>query len=391
MRPAPPDACWEPHRAGVTDGADGFTLVELLVTISLLAIGIVGVMQVLLGAMQVSASTDARARATAIATADVDALRGVPYRALGLAPSAPGFRATFEGAATVVLSEVQAATTPLGDAVEHAGETFAVRRDVVWSDATIQGADPYDDVLKRVVVTVTWQERSGTRTVRHETTVYPGGLGPHVGSSTTTVPPSGPSAPTCQSAVPGAADPTTQIELQWSPNGVPEAWEIERSVDGGGTWVIETDTLPGAQTSYVSVGLTPGSSYRFRLRAIVGADRSAWASCPAAQTAFAGTQCQLVRAMLVPGAAKRAPTGGLQRDVVVTVVTSGDCPATNVYRARYETSPGVEVDAPMVPGAGEHTLHIAGGGDTVWSLGVHVIDITRNGDVVASVTLRVNR
>ena len=372
-------------------GERGFTLVELLVTITVLAVGIVGVMQVLLGTMQVSSSTDARARATAIATGEVEALRGLPYESLGLAATAPGYRATFDGATTVTLGEAQAGTTPLGADVTHSGETFSVRRDVVWTDATIQGAAPHDDVIKRVVVTVSWQERSGTRTVRQESTVYPGGLGPYVPTTTTTTLVTGPPEPTCTSAVPGAADPTTQVELGWTTTGTPDLWEIARSADGGTTWVTETDTLPGSRTDHVSVGLTPGSSYRFRLRSIVGTETSAWATCPDVATVAAGVDCQLVRARLTPQVVKRSPTGGLQRDVEVTVVTSGVCPPATIYRVRYEPIAGDLVDIAMTPGSGEHTLEIDEGGTTVWSLGIHVLEITKAGDVVGSVTLRVNR
>ena len=62
---------------------------------------------------------------------------------------------------------------------------------------------------------------------------------------------------------------TTTLELRATPITNAKAYDVQRSTDGGLTWIYAT-TSPQARQIVVT-GLTPGTTYLFRMRAIGGA------------------------------------------------------------------------------------------------------------------------
>lgn len=69
-------------------------------------------------------------------------------------------------------------------------------------------------------------------------------------------------------AVPGAGDPETEVDLSWADVANETNYEIQySSTGGGGPWIALTEPAAGA-TSYTHTGLTPASTYHYRIRAI---------------------------------------------------------------------------------------------------------------------------
>ncbi|MGE5529027.1 MAG: fibronectin type III domain-containing protein [Patescibacteria group bacterium] len=72
----------------------------------------------------------------------------------------------------------------------------------------------------------------------------------------------------------------TSVTLSWTDNAVHDTanetgYVIERSIDGGGTWT-ERGAVGFDITSFTDTNLTPGVTYRYRVKAVRGAQSSSW-------------------------------------------------------------------------------------------------------------------
>jgi regulation of enolase protein 1 (concanavalin A-like superfamily) len=77
----------------------------------------------------------------------------------------------------------------------------------------------------------------------------------------------GPAAPT-HVEVEFSPQPTLMARVLWVDNATTEnAYEVDRSTDGGATWGTLTATLPAGSTSYVDTNVTEGQVYTYRVKA----------------------------------------------------------------------------------------------------------------------------
>ena len=62
----------------------------------------------------------------------------------------------------------------------------------------------------------------------------------------------------------------TQVALNWDQTSQKSviSYEIEQSVDGGTTWKVVTSSTGSSSSGYLINGLTPGTSYSFRIKAL---------------------------------------------------------------------------------------------------------------------------
>lgn len=373
----------------------GFTLVELVVALTVMAVGIFGLMRVYGGTLGASSAADVRTSATAIATAELEALRSIPFDDLGFEATAPGYAATWnDGGATfdtVTVAAGRAQTAPTGAGQVRKGETFDVVRRIVW----LASSDGTARALKRVVVEVTWADRLGSHTVRQDSAVYPGGRGPD-GTTTTTAASAGTlAAPTCTSVTQNATTPTTALDLTWTATGPsdPASWEIRRraSSESAAQAVTVTSSLPGATRTFTASGLSAGSSYVFELRGLTGTGSgdSAWGACPAAATQGAAPACSFLSASAVStngNIAVRKKSGGLQDGVSVSVNTSGSC---GTLRLRFTPSGPSPVVLGLTPTANTYAGSFSKNAYT-WSIGNQQLEVLNaSSSVVALVSLRV--
>ena len=75
-----PDAV---HHQAPRSGEEGFTIVEMMVALSLLAVAMVALSGVFFGGLKAASATSNRTAAVALATRETEAIRAVPYDEIG--------------------------------------------------------------------------------------------------------------------------------------------------------------------------------------------------------------------------------------------------------------------------------------------------------------------
>jgi prepilin-type N-terminal cleavage/methylation domain-containing protein len=346
---------------------DGFTLVELVVAIGVLAIGIVSLVGVSNSSFSVAGSASRRSKAVSIATEEVESWRAVPYAAL--APSA-------------------ATTTKAVNNVTYTVETAIDS----MPDGNVTNA------YKRGVVAVSWADHAGTHEVHQSTLLYPGNIGPAVTVPvvTTTTAPCIPTAPTSVVAESqwdgqqegnwsdvtwvynGQLCPATSYVLQYSNDGFATSNEITRSATA---------------STYHFTGLSASSTYSFRVAArSVSGSQSTWSPIASLNTGLAtAPACVLGSVTITPAAVqkKAASAGsGLSADPVLSLPTYGSCPGFTVSYAPTASSTRTAALAPGANGTYAVTLL---GKTIAWDVGKRFVDVYQNGSStrVASVLLTV--
>lgn len=162
---------------------DGFTLLELIVAISVVAVVLTAVAHGMYGGMRVLMASQQKTAFTELATAEMELLRGMPYDNVGVNTTDP-FYATaypggqYEGRDAVVHSPANPDAPPIRtivtDGPVRGAERYTVDRRITWTDAT--GGSGH--AFKRLEVVVEWRTPSGrAQTLRLDSVSYPGNLG----------------------------------------------------------------------------------------------------------------------------------------------------------------------------------------------------------------------
>jgi type II secretory pathway pseudopilin PulG len=235
----------------------GFTIVEVMVATAILLGGVLGTLAMMQTANQRTRTADDRQRATALARDVVEAVRGVSYRRL---------------AEVEVVEELQRADGLAGNGsttdwrVERGGTVYAVDVDVCALDDDIDGlgsraaggfcadnrpagtedGSPAD--YKRVAVTASWQNGSGTGQVRQATLVGARGHGdaPAVTSLLMTAPSAAP--------ITNPATTSASFTVRTSVNAESAVWTVDGvqqgPADGSGRDFAFRWDLPPLDGSY---------------------------------------------------------------------------------------------------------------------------------------------
>jgi hypothetical protein len=129
-----------------------------------------------------------------------------------------------------------------------------------------------------------------------------------------------PSATTFSIAAPSGLNATafssTQIDLTWTDNTTTETqFKVERSLDGSTGWT-QIGTNSANDTTYSDTGLTPGTTYYYRVRAFDGSINSAYSG-----TANAATPANLTAPSSVVATAQ---SGGTQINLTWTDNSTGE-------------------------------------------------------------------
>ena len=366
-------------------GEEGFTLVELLVTLAVIATGVVGTLSVFLATMDATAVADARSHATALASREVEKLEAIPWDQLGFSTGQPGFRSTYDGGDTVVVASPQ--STPLGGTEAVDGLDYTIVRDIVWHDTSAGDVDAF----KRLIATISWTDGSGSHEVVAHGGVYAlGNAGAPSPSTTTTLAPT-PGTPTGLTATKSVSNPTTQVDLTWvTGSPIPGSWEVQFSSDGQLTWVAITDSHPGDDTTYSATGLADGTEFAFRVRGVTSGVVGAWSNIATAVTDWDAPECQTQAATADPGSVKKKNNPNtLLRNVVLEVSITGDC---GDFQALITTSPGTTYTEAMdnsFGNGGVYRYTIWKNQWSTWSTGNKSITVKQvsTGDVVTVISL----
>jgi prepilin-type N-terminal cleavage/methylation domain-containing protein len=405
----------------------GFTIIELVVSLSLLAIVAAPLAGVFWSAIRTAGSAAHRSDGAAVASREIEAMRAVPYDQVGfyddqnatVPPNSPA------GTTTVSLGPTSPAANPStqtlppqiqpvtpdpkaasgylpdpnpnnANPVVFGGVTYTVARYVVWADATGPSGGPtpttFVQAYKQLTVIVKWTDQAGSHTVEQDSLLYPGGRGAYGGpgpsvATTTTAPIFAPTAPVLADINPLNVTDTT-AQLFWSQpigGGVVSYYVIEYATDAGFTQNVNvTGHLPGP--SFPVPNLVPSTTYYFEVIAYTSSSQSA-TSMPKSTTTTAGAGSCVLGGLNVSGATslsttgtilKNGGSGQMSEDLKLSWVTSGPCPA-DLYQV-HATDPSSAND-PSSP----YTL-IAGGGGTYsglvssanqkgWAVGLHTFTV----------------
>jgi prepilin-type N-terminal cleavage/methylation domain-containing protein len=260
-------------------GQSGFTLIEVLVAITLLLVGVLGTVAMVDGANAVTSKTKAREGANSVARSIVEVGRAVPYKNLtdsdlfAALASRPGLNDTSAASAYTIESrgfhydvtlQVCSMDDPKDDLGAHDGTIeFCPNSDVGTGLGSDVDRNPDD--YKRIAVTMTWQRQGGAETVKQTSLVSNpvGGLGPTVIRLEAPAVGGTPKTVTSPGTVRFEAETSTDAsELQWSVDGAGQGdadpvggsnrqfeflWDIEGDSGGrnydDGTYVIQAQAF----------------------------------------------------------------------------------------------------------------------------------------------------
>jgi prepilin-type N-terminal cleavage/methylation domain-containing protein len=401
---------------------DGFTIVELVVSLAVLAMVMAPLAGVFWSSMRTAGVASHRTDGSSIASRELEAIRAVPYAQVGFYHDQPGFASQFEGHDTVnlgstspssgaLIPQVQPLTPDSSAASGYApdpnpanalpitqgGVNFSVTRNIVWIAAQ-DASTTYTAAYKRLTVQVTWSDQAGTHTVRQDSLLYPGGLGQYQGTtttvSTTTTAVLNPTAPVLN-PITGLSDPAgeTQIPLTWSqPSGgaAVTSYTIEYSTSSSfppGNFSVVSGLAPSI-TSYTVTSLSANTTYYFAVIAYAGANSAtsnvqSFATLPVAAPSCTYGQLNVTAATTLSTTGTILGSNGkVTENLSLSWTTTGTCPHNY---AVYATDPSNSADPgspyTLVANSGTYTATVASSGSKGWAIGLHtftVWDTTNN-------------
>lgn len=386
---------------GPEERGAGFTLVEVIVALGLIAIMMTSLAGLFYASMRTAATANRRTEATGVATRELEAMRALPYPALGFYSNQG---AGSDGLGTTVIlgptAPADVLFTPTGTS-KPGPVTFAVSRFVVWGAANASNSEAY----KRTRVRVSWTDDTGTHSVVQNSIVYPGSCGRYAARNTCGSAPSptvgiAPDPPTGVAAV-RPADLTqaqTTISVSWTAPAAgvaPAGYVVEFSTDQV-IW-MSSPVLSSATTSLSVSPLASDTQYYFRVLTVSSDGMfSVPSSTTNISTLSASTSTCVVTALYVNGVDTKSTTkvylsqttNLMFENLNLHVTTNRGC-STSAFAVRSTFGAVADPGSPwaLTPVNGGYSRVAATDNATGWSAGVHTFTVTRNGNpVTPSVT-----
>ena len=258
------------------DQEAGFTLIEMVIAITLMAGVLLSMAFVLHGGMGALTAARQRSAFIEVANAEMESLRATPYSSVGVNTGDPD-RSTaytggtsYEGRDAVILASGAPAAVSLvtSSTVKGIVLPYTVRRWVTWTDTFGGTAHQF----KRLVVQVEWKENNrNQRSFKLTSVLYPGAQGvvssnqPPVAAIATPNPTSGPAGTTFAFDGAGSTDPDGDAVTTWSWNfgdgttGTGTTASHAYNTDGNYTVTLTVVDARGATSQPVSRNITVGS------------------------------------------------------------------------------------------------------------------------------------
>ncbi|HVM09974.1 MAG TPA: fibronectin type III domain-containing protein [Acidimicrobiales bacterium] len=327
---------------------EGFTLVELVVALTILAVGIVGVIGVTNSGFRVASAATLKSKMVANATKEIEALRAIPYNEI-----ADGY---------------------IDQPRTDNGVTYQLQRAITTA--------PGNDKHKVVTVAVIWTEAGRVNEVRQASYLYPGGVGLATAGSTTTVvsncTPDAPSSLTVAQVLSGTAlQAATSLDLSWtiSTTGCPVAsYVIQYKALTSSTW-SEVTRLATSREWRVT-GLVASTTYQFQVLAKAPGGKLSTPSpmVTASTAAMIGANCTIGTITVTPSAVKKingSPTGNIEAAPVVAMPVNGTCASFDIVYKKILA--GSTITAQMTVANGVNTATATAQGP--WDVGSRFVDV----------------
>ena len=244
------------------DDQAGFTVIEMVVAMSLLSAILLSAGSVLYGGMGALVASRQRSAFVEIANAEMERLRAWPYPSVGVntgdTATYQGSPPTFEGRDAVVVASgaPEAVTTVTNSPVRGIVLPYTVRRWVTWTDASGGSSHKF----KRLIVEVEWTENNrAQRTLRLSTLLYPGAQEgassnrPPLARMAPPSPASGPLATSFSFDGSGSTDPDSDAIVSY-------AWNFGDATSGSGPTASHVYANPGCYTVTLTVVDARGAS-----------------------------------------------------------------------------------------------------------------------------------
>jgi prepilin-type N-terminal cleavage/methylation domain-containing protein len=398
----------------------GFTIIELVVSMALLAIVAAPLAGVFWSAIRTAGSAAHRTDGSSVASREIEGMRAIPYSQVGFYNDQTGYAATtLDGLTTVSLGtsspapgpgvnspQIQPVTPDPSAASGFAPDPIAsnanpivignvvyhVSRYIGWSDAKDPSTN-YAQAYKKLTVVVTWKDQAGSHTVRQDSLLYPGGLGPYGGAgpsvTTTTVPAVfAPATPVLADISPLALPAgETQAQLIWTQppgGGVVTSFTVEYSTDPAfpaGNFTVINGLGPNVNLFTVT-GLTPDTTYYFEIIAYSGSMSATSVSKSIHTSPLPGPTCTL-GGLNVAGATSLSTTGTILKangrmseNLTLSWTTSGPCTDTYEVHATDPTS-SIDPGSPYALGgsAGAYSGTVPSSNQKGWGVGLHTFNV----------------
>ncbi len=241
---------WRGPRPTPDDQA-GFTVIEMVVAMSLLSGILLAMASVLYGGMGALVASRQRSAFVEIANAEMEKLRATPYSSVGVnsgdTATYEGTPPTFEGRDAVVLASgaPAAVSTVTSSPVKGIVLPYTVRRWITWTDAS--GGTSHK--LKRLVVEVEWSENNrALRRLRLSSLLYHEAASSNQPPVAVMAPPSPASGPLATSfAFSGSGtDPDNDAIVSY-------AWNFGDGTTGSGATASHVYANPGCYSVTLTV------------------------------------------------------------------------------------------------------------------------------------------
>ena len=388
----------------------GFTLLELMLALLLLAIVLAGLAPAYYGTLRAADLSSEHSVANGIAIAATEQLRSFPYFDLGYTTTdyqTPGQAPPNGGVGYPCIAAssnttVQVTTSPLeGLATSQtvSNVAYSIQRCVYWIDSSVAGDT---QAYKQTVVTVGWTLGRVHSVVSQTSAVYPGGESPYTtaqnneapGTTTATTAAVSPAPPAWVSHATDPTFPYDEIDLVWSEPSTtlePAAkYEVDYATASNysgsgylsltpGTYTAATFSTPGTAASPNVISVSASTTYYIEVWAIAadGTRSTTPSDVESVTTGSTPQTCVINNLVVNPTNAVVDANGRFASGYTTFSLSVNATNACNNVTVSYNTNGPTLYQAPM---SGSGTLTgTAGNTSTKWDTGNHTFTVYTGG------------